>query len=78
MIENPKETLESIRRLTFETGELRRERRNGWHHIGADPESVAEHTQRATTLSFLLSTFARMTESEFAEVDPCYLATLVV
>lgn len=77
MIENSRGALEAIRRLTFETGELRRERRNGWHHIGADPESVAEHTQRATTLAFLLSSFAQMTESEFAKIDPCYVATLV-
>lgn len=42
-------------KFVFELEQLKFTRRSGWHHIGADPESVAEHTQRASALAFLLA-----------------------
>jgi putative hydrolase of HD superfamily len=42
-------------KFVFELEQLKLTRRSGWHHIGADPESVAEHTQRASALAFLLA-----------------------
>lgn len=42
-------------RLVFETGQLREEARHGWLRIYERPESVAEHTQRACVLGYLLA-----------------------
>ena len=76
-METDQDIKEAIVRLSFEAGELRRERRNGWHHIGEDPESVAEHSHRATIVGYLLASFAKMTEEEFADVDPNYVVALI-
>jgi putative hydrolase of HD superfamily len=69
--------LGAVRRLTFEAGGLRRERRHGWQRIFADPESVAEHSHRAAVLAYLLAALARRSEMRFAGVDPCRVSTLV-
>lgn len=69
---------QALIRLTFEMSELRRERRNGWHHIHEDPESVAEHCHRASILGFLLASYAKIHEPAYADVDPSYVTTLVV
>jgi putative hydrolase of HD superfamily len=42
-------------RFTFELGQLRAEARHGWNRIYENPESVAEHTQRAASLGYLLA-----------------------
>ena len=39
----------------FELAQLRQEARHGWQRIFENPESVAEHTQRAAVLGFLLA-----------------------
>jgi putative hydrolase of HD superfamily len=41
--------------LCFELAQLKLTRRSGWHHIGADPESVAEHSHRAAALAYFLA-----------------------
>lgn len=70
--------IDSIRRLTFEAGQLRRERDNGFHHIQEDPESVAEHCHRASVLGYLLASHAKLTEVGFEDIDPNYVTTLIV
>ena len=42
-------------RFTFELGQLRYERRQGWLRIYEDPESVAEHSHRAACLGYILA-----------------------
>ena len=42
-------------RFTFELGQLRTEARHGWNRIYENPETVAEHTQRAASLGYLLA-----------------------
>ena len=42
-------------RYIFELGQLRTEARHGWNRIYEQPESVAEHTQRAACLGYLLA-----------------------
>jgi putative hydrolase of HD superfamily len=44
-----------IIRFIFELGQLRQEARHGWLRIYENPESVAEHTQRAACLGYLLA-----------------------
>ena len=41
--------------FTFELAQLREESRHGWQRIHENPESVAEHTQRAAVLGFFLA-----------------------
>jgi putative hydrolase of HD superfamily len=41
--------------LCFELAQLKLTRRSGWNHIGADPESVAEHSHRAAALAYFLA-----------------------
>lgn len=48
-------TDEELVRFTFELGQLRTEARHGWNRIYEHPETVAEHTQRAASLGFLLA-----------------------
>lgn len=67
-----------MRALIFEAGELRRERDNGFHHIHEDPCSVAEHCHRGSVLAFVLASYAKLTEPEFGDVDPSYVAALVM
>lgn len=45
----------SIVRFIFELGQLRQEARHGWLRIYENPESVAEHTQRAASLGYILA-----------------------
>ncbi len=47
--------LREIVRFIFELGQLRQEARHGWLRIYENPESVAEHTQRAACLGYLLA-----------------------
>ncbi len=47
--------LSEIVRFIFEIGQLREEARHGWLRIHENPESVAEHTQRAACLGYLLA-----------------------
>lgn len=70
--------LVGIRKLTFEAGGLRRERRKGWHNIFADPESVAEHSHRAAILGYLLAAFSKTAEPGFENIDANYVATLII
>lgn len=42
-------------RYPFELGQLRTEARHGWNRIYENPETVAEHTQRAASLGYLLA-----------------------
>ena len=65
------EELSAIVRLGFELGQLRREARHGWLRINENPESVAEHTQRAAALGFLLAV-----QEGFEE--PHRVATMIV
>lgn len=46
---------EALVRFTFELGQLRTVARQGWLRMYENPESVAEHTQRAACLGFLLA-----------------------
>lgn len=46
---------EEVVRFTFELGQLRAEARHGWNRIYENPETVAEHTQRAASLGYLLA-----------------------
>src|SRR5262245_62593946 len=46
---------QAIVRFTFELSQLREEARHGWLRIHENPESVAEHTQRAAALGYLLA-----------------------
>lgn len=41
--------------LIHELGQLQQEKRNGWKRLGAEPESVAEHSLRAAQLAFILA-----------------------
>lgn len=41
--------------FVFELGQLRNEARHGWNRIYESPETVAEHTQRAACLGYLLA-----------------------
>ena len=58
-------------RFTFELGQLRAEARHGWLRIYENPESVAEHTQRAAALGFFLAC-----REGFA--DPNRVVTMIV
>lgn len=50
------EATEAIAAFGYELGVLKRIRRSGWWHAGVrDPESVAEHTMRASQLAALLA-----------------------
>jgi putative hydrolase of HD superfamily len=62
---------QAIVRFTFELGQLREEARHGWLRINENPESVAEHTQRAAALGFLLAC-----REGFA--DPNVVVTMIV
>lgn len=62
---------EAIVRFTFELGQLREEARHGWLRIYENPESVAEHTQRAAALGYLLA------HKEGFE-DPNLIVTMIV
>ena len=42
-------------RFIFELAQLRQEARHGWQRIFENPESVAEHTQRAAILGYLIA-----------------------
>src|SRR5262249_19235042 len=46
---------QAIVRFTFELSQLREETRHGWLRIHENPESVAEHTQRAAALGYFLA-----------------------
>ena len=46
---------DAVVRFTFEMGQLRQEARHGWLRIYENPESVAEHSQRAACLGYLLA-----------------------
>jgi putative hydrolase of HD superfamily len=46
-------------RFIFELGGLRQEARQGWLRIRENPENVAEHTQRAACLGYLLAHLER-------------------
>ena len=46
---------DDVVRFVFELGQLRQEARHGWLRIYERPESVAEHTQRAACLGYLLA-----------------------
>jgi putative hydrolase of HD superfamily len=46
---------DAVVRFTFELAQLRQEARHGWQRIFENPESVAEHTQRAAVLGYLIS-----------------------
>ena len=48
-------TGEAVVRFIFEMRQLREEARHGWLRIGENPESVAEHCQRAACLGYLLA-----------------------
>ena len=61
----------AIVRFTFELAQLREEARHGWPRIYENPESVAEHTQRAAALGFF-----RACREEFA--DPNLGVTMIV
>ena len=62
---------QAIVRFTFELSQLREEARHGWLRIHENPESVAEHTQRAAALGFLLAC-----REGFA--DPNVVVTMIV
>ncbi|HMO02534.1 MAG TPA: HD domain-containing protein [Oligoflexia bacterium] len=62
---------EEIMRFTFELGQLKREARRGWQRIGESPESVAEHSQRAACLGYLIAH-----REGFA--DPNLIATMIL
>jgi 5'-deoxynucleotidase YfbR-like HD superfamily hydrolase len=62
---------QAIVRFTFELSQLREEARHGWLRIYENPESVAEHTQRAAALGFLLAC-----REGFA--DPNLVVTMIV
>jgi hypothetical protein len=53
-------------RFAFELGQLRTEARHGWNRIYENPESVAEHTQRAR---LLIGTSGRISGSELGRND---------
>ncbi|MBC8872102.1 MAG: HD domain-containing protein [Planctomycetes bacterium] len=63
--------LQEIARFIFELGQLRQEARHGWLRINESPESVAEHTQRAACLGYLLA------HCEGFE-DPNLVATMIL
>lgn len=63
--------LREISRFIFELGQLRQEARHGWLRIDETPESVAEHTQRAACLGYLLA------HCEGFE-DPNLVATMIL
>ena len=63
--------LREIVRFIFEIGQLRREARHGWLRIYENPESVAEHTQRAACLGYLLAHCEGFS-------DPNLVATMVL
>jgi len=46
---------DAVVRFTFELAQLRQEARHGWQRIFENPESVAEHTQRAAVLGYLVA-----------------------
>ena len=46
---------EAVVRFTFELAQLRQEARHGWQRIFENPKSVAEHTQRAAVLGYLIA-----------------------
>ena len=46
---------EAVVKFTFELAQLRQEARHGWQRIFESPESVAEHTQRAAVLGYLIA-----------------------
>lgn len=60
-----------VARFIFELGQLRQEARHGWLRINETPESVAEHTQRAACLGYLLA------HCEGFE-DPNLVATMIL
>jgi putative hydrolase of HD superfamily len=62
---------DAVVRFTFEIGQLRQEVRHGWLRIYENPESVAEHTQRAACLGYLLA------QGEGFE-NPCLVATMIL
>jgi putative hydrolase of HD superfamily len=61
----------AVVRFTFELSQLREEARHGWLRIYENPESVAEHTQRAAALGFFLAC-----REGFA--DPNRVVTMIV
>jgi putative hydrolase of HD superfamily len=71
------DTLESIGsdsevvRFVFELGQLRTEARHGWNRIYENPETVAEHTQRAACLGYLLAHREKFS-------DPNLIATMIL
>ena len=47
--------MENIVNFIFETGNLKRVKRSGWWVVGMkDPESVSEHSHRATIIAYIL------------------------
>jgi hypothetical protein len=66
---------DAVVRFTFELGQLRQEVRHGWLRIYENPESVAEHSQRAACLGYLLAVFDELaalpgTHEVFGEHNP--------
>jgi 5'-deoxynucleotidase YfbR-like HD superfamily hydrolase len=62
---------DAVVRFTFELGQLRQEVRHGWLRIYENPESVAEHSQRAACLGYLLAHCERFE-------DPHLVATMIL
>ncbi|MFP4116814.1 MAG: HD domain-containing protein [Candidatus Aenigmatarchaeota archaeon] len=53
----------------FEVGELKKESRSGWHRISVpDPESVAEHSFRATVVGYFLAREEGVDENEVVKM----------
>lgn len=62
---------DAVVRLTFELAQLREEARHGWKRIFENPESVAEHTQRAAVLGYLVAHRENFN-------DPNLIATMIL
>ncbi|MFC2133677.1 HD family hydrolase [Bacteroidota bacterium] len=68
---NQKNSNRSIVNYIFELAQLRKETRHGWQRIYEIPESVAEHTQRAAVLGYILAHLEGLG-------DPDKIATMIL
>lgn len=58
--------MKEIVRFIFETGALKRAKRSGWETIGAEGESVADHSFRTAVISYIIA--REEGEKEIADV----------
>lgn len=73
-----RELYRNLRNFVFEAGQLRMERRNGWHHLQVSPESVSEHCHRGSMLAYFVASLAKEKEQRYSNIDPNYVVTLFV